>query len=346
MAGKLGGELEAAVEAVRRAPRDPTAWRGLARALGRRGGAGAPDVFRAGSDGLLAAWKESPGDPDLADLVLGARGLSPRDPGPVPEFWVRTGRAAGRGEACRDRVTGLRLAATRRVDGAPMVLVPAGPFLRGSNANTFREGPVRTLVLGTFYADRHPVTVARYARFLGATGREPPPEWAEQESGPDRPVAMVTWHEATAYAAWAGGALPTEAEWERLARGADGRTYPWGDDPTGALEPGHGAYGRGAEVWRREPVEIGTYPWTVSPMGVLDLAGMMRDWCADWYQDGYYATAPERDPAGPADGGGKVLRGGSWHQPGWVATASHRFADVPSMRSSAYGFRCVVRVPG
>ena len=246
-------------------------------------------------------------------------------------------------------------------DPAPMVLVPAGPFLRGSPAPTPPEkddAPARPIQLGAFRVDRTEVTNAAYARFVEATGRRPPqwgaedarrarrpgeasaPDWSRfgwdggrpQPGTGDLPVTLVTWFDAEAYCAWAGKRLPTEAEWEKAARGTDGRRYPWGGEPPegranfGGAHPG--------------PLPAGTFPGGASPYGALDMAGNAAEWVADYHAPGYYREAPERDPRGPGRGVARAVRGGFWRDPAERITVHRRWRLPPAQKHGGVGFRC------
>jgi len=222
-----------------------------------------------------------------------------------------------------------------------MVWVPAGPFLMGSPAGTGNadESPRRSIRLDGYWIYRHPVTVARYRAFCEATGRTQP-KLPGGSDGDDHPVFNVTWHDAAAYAAWAGAALPTEAQWEKAARGGDGRRYPWGDawDPDRCVsdERTHGALRYGTRP-------VGSCPGGASPCGALDMAGQVWEWTADWYAPDAYRVLFDRNPAGPDRGEMKVLRGGSLNWNGWHSRSAHRMPVPP--RESGWvwsGFRCVV----
>jgi formylglycine-generating enzyme required for sulfatase activity len=235
---------------------------------------------------------------------------------------------------------------------ASMVLVPAGEFLMGSDDGDQDERPQRRVYLDAFEIDRYEVTNVQYRRFLLATGCEPPQHWPERYVAflPDRdpdwrgtdypagegtyPAVAVNWEDAAVYCAWASKRLPTEAEWEKAARGMDGRTYPWGDG-WDSSRANVGATGIGYT----QPV--GSYTAGVSPYGVLDMAGNVWEWVADLYDRRYYAYAPNRNPPGPESGTGeRILRGGAWDSPADHVRASYRNATHffgPNYRA---GFRC------
>lgn len=237
-------------------------------------------------------------------------------------------------------------------DGATMVLVPAGAFPMGTSEEELaawlrtyprdtRDGfsaeqPRHNVDLDAYYIYTTEVTVARYRKFCRATKRAMPlePPWKWQD---DHPIVHVTWDDAKAYADWAGVALPTEAEWEKAARGTDGRVFPWGN-----------AWAARKCVNRAKSTRaVGRMPAGVSPYGCLDMAGNAWEWCADWYDTDYYRNAPARNPAGPATGHTRVIRGGSWYNssPRGFRVASR--GDFPPVYKFNFGigFRCVLRVP-
>jgi formylglycine-generating enzyme required for sulfatase activity len=230
-------------------------------------------------------------------------------------------------------------------DGAAMVYVPAGEFLMGStdaDKNAYDdEKPQHRVYLDGYWIYQTEVTVAQYRKFCQAMGRQmpPEPEWKWQDA---HPIVNVTWDDAAAYAAWAGAALPTEAQWEKAARGSDGRIYPWGKEWDGAKcvnSVGGNAPGG------TKPV--GGMPAGVSPYGCLDMAGNVWEWCADWDDDMYYRNAPSRNPTGPATGTMRLLRGGSWRHPyPDFFRAADRDGSSPGDRGDYGGFRCVLRSPG
>ncbi|MGE0043613.1 MAG: formylglycine-generating enzyme family protein [Vicinamibacterales bacterium] len=218
------------------------------------------------------------------------------------------------------------------------VHIPAGTFLMGSDDGQADERPVHEVAVDAFRLAVHPVTNADYARFLADTGHEAPRDWAAMSArGGDRPAVGVSWHDAQAYCAWRGGVsglacrLPTEAEWERAARGGvDGERYPWGDEVPGWLPAG----GRG-------PLDA-PWPVTLGPpnrFGLLGIAANVHEWCADWHDAGYYAACPDRNPQGPATGRRRASRGGSWRHAVTISRTAARSRIDPSFRYTDYGFR-------
>jgi formylglycine-generating enzyme required for sulfatase activity len=215
-----------------------------------------------------------------------------------------------------------------------MVLVPAGPFLMGSNEQD-DEGPVHEVFLDAFYIDKYEVANAQYEAFLKATGHRPPLTWGKPGfDQPDQPVTGVSWEDAADYAAWAKKRLPTEAEWEKAARGADGRRYPWGDmwEAGRCFSAENGA--------SHGPAPIGTYPRGVSPFGCHDMAGNAWEWCADWYSAEYYLQSVHTNPEGPSEGSWHVLRGGGWESAPNEIRAAFRRGGCPDGGYRCAGFRC------
>jgi formylglycine-generating enzyme required for sulfatase activity len=263
-------------------------------------------------------------------------------------------------------------------DGAQMVLVPAGSFLMGAATNDFlaedHEKPQRSVELSAFWIDIYPVTNARFARFLEAGGYNDkhwwhpvgwewkcekrlthPAQWGQPGwDGPDQPAAGVSWYEADAFARWAGRRQPTDAEWEKGARGTDGRRYPWGDAwPTPTLA------NFDSQVGRTTPV--GLYPPGVSPYGCHDMAGNVNNWTADWYWESFGRFCVQEkllrnpvlhdrlrediDPRGIVE---KVDRGGGFatareHQE--VLGCSRKVYWRPEQREAWNGFRTAADGP-
>jgi formylglycine-generating enzyme required for sulfatase activity len=222
-------------------------------------------------------------------------------------------------------------------DGAPAVLIPAGTFIWGDDENS----PRRELFVDAFYLDKHEVTVGRYAEFLKQTGNiRPPEEWdtVDVKSNADLPVVGVDWHDANSYCQWVGRRLPTDAEWERAARGTDERKFPWGNDAPMAENARFGKkYGN--PVYKDGVAAVGSHPKGASPFGVDDMSGNVGEWVADWFTDSFPST-DTRNPKGPASGDGKVLRGGGWYDPAERITATKRMHAPPEQRESGVGFRC------
>jgi serine/threonine-protein kinase len=226
----------------------------------------------------------------------------------------------------------------RGKDGEEMVLVPAGPFPMGPDR--------RVVHLDAFYLDRTPVTNLEFKTFIEVTGYRPtdedagrflnhfrfgkmPPEIA------DHPVVYVSWHDARAYAAWAGKRLPTEAEWEKAARGTEGRKYPWGRTEPG---PNRANYGKN----RGGTTAVGAFPEGASPYGILDLAGNVWEWCEDYDDSAFYADGPADNPKN-SRGGEKallVMRGGSWMFGAKALRTYSRTGFEAHYRFASGGFRC------
>lgn len=221
------------------------------------------------------------------------------------------------------------------VDGALYLRVPAGEFMMGSDSGDTDERPVHAVYLDEFWIMRTEVTNAQYARCVKAGACTPPDNtrWQESEYA-EHPVTHVDWGQANAYAAWVGGRLPTEAEWEKACRSSDGRTYPWGN-----AAPDNGLLNFSSQVGGTQPV--GSYPAGASPYGPVDMAGNVWEWTADWYDSGYYTNAPARNPAGPTTGTYRTLRGGSWPNSGVYVRCAVRGRLSPRNWDVFVGFRVV-----
>ena len=223
-------------------------------------------------------------------------------------------------------------------------------------------GPPHLVALDTYYIDRHEVTNGQYEAFLDTTGHPLPRFWGQSAlNGDNQPVTGVSWHDARTYCRWAGKRLPTEAEWEKAARGTNGLAYPWGEVWDSArLRSAEGIAGRSIAdynewtLWRRSgsindggPAPVGSYPDGASPYGVLDMAGNVWEWVADWYDPSYYSTTLEKNPKGPANGTVRVLRGGAWDVPWAVAFTWFRESFIPPEYngSAVVGFRCASNEP-
>jgi formylglycine-generating enzyme len=219
-----------------------------------------------------------------------------------------------------------------------LVRVPEGWFLMGSKSGHDCERPVHRVWADSFLLAATQVTNAEYECFLRATAVQPPPFWSDSNfSHPQQPVAAVSWFEATRYCEWLSAQagrnyrLPTEAEWERAARGGfEQKTFPWGDDPPQSL-PNY------ATRWQTGPEPVACY--AANAFGLYDVCDNVHEWCSDWYDPNYYASSPERNPRGPETGKRKASRGGSWRHHVKVARCSARSSIPPEFQYADYGFR-------
>ncbi|MBM4299583.1 MAG: formylglycine-generating enzyme family protein, partial [Deltaproteobacteria bacterium] len=224
-------------------------------------------------------------------------------------------------------------------DGAPAVLIPGGAFIMGND----EDSPRQEVFVGAFYLDKYEVTVARYAAFLKATGNVGvPEEWAtvNLERDGELPVVSVDWQDASNFCQWAGRRLPTEAEWEKAARGGDERKFPWGND-TPSDERARFLKSYQNPVYKDGVAPVGSHPKGVSPYGVHDLAGNVWEWVADWFGESF-SPGESRNPLGPKSGKSKVLRGGGWYDPPERVTAIRRMHAPPGHRDDSVGFRCAM----
>jgi formylglycine-generating enzyme len=229
-------------------------------------------------------------------------------------------------------------------DKKTMILIPAGEFIMGSEEYG-PETPIRKVSLKNYYIDKYPVTNGEYKKFVDDTGYKKPPLWNEKDYDAKKyenhPVQMVNWHDSSAYSSWAGKRLPTEAEWEKAARGTDGRRWPWGNEYIEA----------NAATWESIGIkgfittEVTAHPDGASPYGVCEMAGLVEEWVNDWL-DAHPGSNYQSMSYGKKF---KILKGGAW-----IFTQSHaRCAyrcfekpDVEGMNPKMGGpsFRCVLDV--
>ena len=222
-------------------------------------------------------------------------------------------------------------------DGAPAVLIPSGVFIMGDG----EEAPRREIFVDAFYLDKYEVTVARYAAFSKASGNvKLPEEWdtVDLTNGAELPVVGVDWQDAQSYCQWSGRRLPTEAEWEKAARGNDERKFPWGNDPP-SDERARFLKAYENPVYKDGVAPVGSHPKGTSPFGIDDLSGNVWEWVADWFGESF-PRADVRNPKGPNSGSARVLRGGGWYDPPERVTATKRMHAPPQHRDDSIGFRC------
>jgi serine/threonine-protein kinase len=261
-----------------------------------------------------------------------------------------------------------------------MVHVPAGAFWMGSSSAEIADAvaacvaaggsgdlcrrsfsaevPRHEITLDAFWIDRTEVTNAQYRKCVEAGICEEPAtcDWGtptyNDSAKADHPVVCVTWNQARTYCQWAGKRLPTEAEWEKAARGTDGLVFPWGDTFDGRLVNFcdlNCESERRNEDWddgHASTAPVGSYAEGQSPYGAWDMAGNVWEWVSDWYDGYYYAGSPASNPPGPDTGTEKVARGGSWYGLWSYARAATRRGHQPSDRGSIFGTRCVTASPG
>jgi formylglycine-generating enzyme required for sulfatase activity len=260
-----------------------------------------------------------------------------------------------------------------------MVLIPSGEFLMGGTDDGISsddERPQRMVFVGAFWMDRYEVTNARYKQFVDATDHPAPANpnpdftlWFHGGFFPgieEHPVVNIDWQDALAYCQWISKRLPTEAEWEKAARGTDGRRYPWGNEwdhkkansasywagrtiefKDGAEWKAFWMTGEGARISKARGIRgevltlpVGSFPEGASPYGLFDMAGNASEWVMDWYEPYYYLKAPASDPKGPNGVLLKGVRGGSWLKPAKSLRTTDRDYGFPADRPSGTGFRC------
>lgn len=268
------------------------------------------------------------------------------------EAVAKTGRAEQPESKPRIKETG-KDTAVNEIDGADLIWIPAGKFLRGSKpgVGASDEWPQRAIDLDGYWIYKVPVTLGQFKKYLAAVGKKMPEmPWGQgmmlDKAVPeDNYPVLLSWYEAADYAKWACADLPTEAQWEKAARGTDGREYPWGDpwDPAKAV-----GMERTLERFQQGMLPVGSSSTGASPFGVQDMAGNVWEWVADWYGHEYYRKSPGKNPAGPETGVNKVLRGGDSEWSEDCARSAARFLCPPQVRDYVKtGFRCaIVPEPG
>jgi formylglycine-generating enzyme required for sulfatase activity len=232
------------------------------------------------------------------------------------------------------------------------ILIPAGTFQMGcdsSNSVEFcnnYEQPLHAVNLDTYHIDKYEVTNVRYKACVdagvctapGSTSSKTRPSYFGNADHANYPVIHVNWTQANAFCLWEGKRLPTEAQWEKAARGSsDTRAYPWGDVDTPCSLANYGQFGSCVG----DTTAVGSYPGGASPYGVMDMAGNVLEWVNDWWQEDYYSVSPNSNPQGPDTGEYRVVRGGSWFNSGYYVRSAYRNGYHPDYWYNGLGFRCV-----
>ncbi len=298
------------------------------------------------------------GEPSLSGYDIGFRCILPPETSELSKSKVYQGNLANLPEPKSS--LGIGSTYERESDGMEMVYVPEGSFEMGTSTGYDDEKPVHDVFIDAFFIDKYEVSNAQYAICVKSGKCNAPIDVSSstrviyygKPGYADYPVINVNWFEAKNYCDWAGGRLPTEAEWEKAARGTDGRTYPWGEEIDGSKA---NFCDTNCELEHKDifvndgyadTAPVGSYPQGASPYGALDMAGNVWEWVSDWFQEDYYSNSPVSNPSGPTSGDNKVLRGGRWGSKMEYLRAAFRKDDVkPSSLDNSIGFRCVVPTP-
>jgi formylglycine-generating enzyme len=232
-----------------------------------------------------------------------------------------------------------REAARQLISEPDMIIIPADEFLMGCDTGVANERPVHRVFVDAFAIGRLAIPNRLYQAFVEDTGYQSPAGWNDERfNHPDQPVTSLSWFDAINYCDWLSEKtgkhyrLPTEAEWERAARGGlEQKPYTWGDQPPHE-QPHY------SELWLNGPERVGQRP--PNGFGLHDISENVHEWCIDWFDVNYYRESPSRNPQGPATGTRRVSRGGSWRHQIKIARVAARSSIPPEFRYSDYGFRC------
>lgn len=255
-------------------------------------------------------------------------------------------------------VLGIGSTIIREKDGMEMVYVPEGEFIMGSIYNSyvpiyiFSRDPNHKIYLEDFFIDKYEVNNGQYAEFLNKNGNqiESDSYWFDSINGENKiifengewkaldeyynhPVAEINWYGAQSYCEWVGGKLPTEAQWEKAARGNDGRVFPWGNN----IDSNYLNY---KYSYIGDTTQVGNYPLGKSYYGAMDMAGNVWEWVDDWFESDYYKNSPYENPLGPITGDKKGVRGGSWNNIEMLVLSTGRYSFIPNTSTKFIGFRC------
>ncbi|MCX6032853.1 MAG: SUMF1/EgtB/PvdO family nonheme iron enzyme [Chloroflexi bacterium] len=289
-----------------------------------------------------AAMRPGPTPITPAPTVTPALTATPR---PEPTKTLTAALPTKASEPIKSSVPGIASTMVSDKDGMTLVYVPAGEFTMGAadgdSEASDNEKPQHKVYLDAYWIDRTEVTNARYRQCVAAGACQPPSaskthtraSYYGNAEYDNYPVIYVAWDAAQKYCQWAGRRLPTEAEWEKAARGTDGRKYPWGD---AAPENQRANFNNNKD----DTTAVGGYPSGASPYGAVDMAGNVWEWVADWYNATYYRNAPAQNPKGPDADQYRVLRGGSWVSVQRGVRAAGRYWFAPTFVDSVIGFRC------
>lgn len=240
-------------------------------------------------------------------------------------------------------------------DKAELIWIPGGAYTMGGYDDFMPPVPALPVRVDGFWMYKYEVTWGQYRVFAKATGHPVPTKerygedratvTAYKVATPNHPVFHVTWYDAVAYAQWAGAVLPTEAQWERAARGDDGRCFPWGNEWDSTKLQGL----KNPQYYPGTLAPVGSYPAGASPYGVMDMAGNVEEWCANWMDDYPKTVKPLLNPVGPATGTWRAVRGGGWlhwgSNDGWYFSAANRSSAFPQQPHNDRGIRCIVKWP-